>query len=349
MGPARPRTVALLEPPTRTALQVTRHAAEALSSLGHEAPVLSFQEGRLGRRLKLPGVAEGERAMLRRKLLSWLERVEPDLIFVCKGEYVSVDTIGWVRRRMKVPWALWFIDDPLHLDKSTSLSPHYDYLFTTDAASADSHRRAGAPRVEVLPYACHPPLHSPQALEPGEREALSSQVVFVGTINTAHRRDVLEALASFDLRVWGGTTERYIDPEGREMEGKLHLSEALLERLSGRWAWDEEVPKIYAASDVVLNVQHPDRLNMRLFEAPACGAFLLTDGRDYVGEFFEPEKEVALYDGLEDVAEKVAYWLSRPEERRAIAEAGRRRAHRDHTYQRRMEVVLKTCFSADAD
>lgn len=349
MGPAKPRTVALLEPPTRTALQVSRHAAEALQALGHEARVLSFHEGRLARRLALPGVAEVERALLRRKLASWLEKVEPELVFVCKGEHVSPDTIGWVRQRMKIPWALWFIDDPLHLDTSTSLSPHYDYLFTTDPASADSHRTAGAPRVEVLPYACHPSLHSPQALEPDEREALSSEVAFVGTINTAHRRDVLEALAAFDLRVWGGTTERYIDHEGREREGKLQLSEALLERLAGRWAWDEEVPKIYSAADVVLNVQHPDRLNMRLFEAPACGAFLLTDGRDYVGEFFEPDKEVALYDGLEDVAERVSYWLSRPEERAAIADAGRRRAHRDHTYERRMKVVLETCFGPEPD
>ncbi len=75
---------------------------------------------------------------------------------------------------------------------------------------------------------------------------------------------------------------------------------------------------------------------------------MLTDGKDYVGDFFEPGKEVALHDGTEDVADLVAYWLARPEERAAIAEAGFRRAHQDHTYVKRMESLVAACFVPEA-
>lgn len=344
---AKPRTIAVLEPPTRTARQVARHSAAALESLGLRVSSLPYYEGRIAHRLPLPGVDSLERAWGRRRILAWIESVEPDLLFVCKGVHVSAETIQWVRGRTGLPWACWFIDDPISLPTSTALSPHYDYFFTTDQTSAQAHRDAGSPNVEVLPYACHPTLHRPVSLAPEEETSLKSDVAFVGTINAVHRRDVLEALTDFDLKVWGGTTGVHRSSSGSLTKGELRLSDALHRRLAGRWAWDEEVTRIYAAAAVVLNVQHPDLLNMRLFEAPACGAFLLTDGRDYVGEFFEPELEVALYDGPHDVADRVAYWISRPEERAAIAEAGRLRAHRDHTYVNRMRTLLDTCFGPE--
>lgn len=327
---------------------MARHSALALESLGLRVSSLSYYEGRIAHRLPLPGVDSLERLWSRRRLLAWIESVEPSLIFTCKGEHVSTETIQWVRERTGVPWACWFIDDPLHLNTSAALSPHYDYVFTSDPSSAEVHRKAASSCVRVLPYACHPPLHRPVALTSDERTSLQCEVAFVGTINTAHRRDVLEALTGFDLRVWGGTTGVHVDASGSLRKGQLQLSDALRRRLVGRWAWDEEIPKIYSAAAVVLNVQHPDLLNMRLFEAPACGAFLLTDGRDYVGEFFEPEIEVALFDGPRDVAERVAYWISRPEERAAVARAGRLRAHSDHSYVNRMRVLLDTCFGQAA-
>jgi spore maturation protein CgeB len=342
------RSVAILQPPARTSLLVSHYCAETLRSMGHQVSSLLYFEDRLASRLPFGAAGAVERAWRRRKLLSWLERVGPELILVIKGARIAPSTIEWVRRRLAVPWACWFYGDPVSLYISTTISPYYDYFFTTDPASAEAHRKAGAARVSVLPYAIHPPLLRPLALAPEERTALRSEVVFSGTINSENRRAVLEALVDFDLKVWGGVGDEYVDDSRRLVKGELQLSEALQRRLVGKWAWGEEVPRIYAAASVVLNVQHPDLLNMRLFEAPACGAFLLTDGRDYLGEYFEPELEVALYDGPHDVADRVAYWISRPEERAAIAEAGYRRAHREHTYAHRMKVLLDTCFGPSA-
>ena len=348
MPSTKSRTIAVLEPPTRIALQAARHSAAALESLGHRVRSLLYKEDRLANRLPLPGIALLEGAWSRRRLLVWLERVEPELILVFKGARIAPSTIEWIRKSLDVPWACWFYGDPVWLPFSTTISPYYDYFFTSDRISAQAHRKAGSPNVNVLPYGIHPPLHRPVTLTPDERATLGCEIAFSGTLHSVNRRDVLEALADFDLKVWGGTSDQYVDTSRRLVRGELRLSDSLRRCLVGQWAWEEEVSKIYAAAAIVLNVQHPDHLNMRLFEAPACGAFLLTDGRDYVGEFFEPGKEVALYDGPEDVAEQVVYWLARPEERAAIAEAGRLRAHRDHTYAHQMQSLLETCFGPDA-
>lgn len=350
MSPTKTRTIAFLEPPIRTTLQFARYSAAALESLGHRVHSLLYKEDRLARRLGLPFVADAEQAWSRRGLLAWLEKIEPELILVIRALRIAPSTIEWIRRRLRVSWACWSYGNPLDVPPSTMLSPYYDYFFTADPHSARAHRDAGSPNVGVLPYACHPPLHRPVTLTPEERAALQCDIAFGGTINAAHRRDVLEAVAAadVDLKVWGGLSGMYRDYFGTEVHGDLRFSNALQRRLVGHWAWQEELSKIYSTAGIVLNVVHPDVLNLRLFEAPGCGAFLLTDGREYVGEFFEPGKEVALYDGPEDVAEKVAYWLARPGERASIAEAGRRRAHCDHTYVNRMQVLVETCFGPEA-
>src|SRR5262249_49096745 len=43
---------------------------------------------------------------------------------------------------------------------------------------------------------------------------------------------------------------------------------------------------------------------------------------------------------LRELEEKIDYYLAYPRERRAVAEASRARALRDHTYERRLEAML---------
>ena len=147
MSPSQARTIAVIEPPTRNALQVARFCAAAFESLGHKVHSHLYIEDRLAIRLPAPGVATAERVWRRRKLLAWLEKVEPDLIFVCKAERIAPSTIEWVRKRTRVPWACWYVDDPLMLPISTTFSPSYDYLFAIDHDSAQAHRDAGSPNV----------------------------------------------------------------------------------------------------------------------------------------------------------------------------------------------------------
>jgi len=81
--------------------------------------------------------------------------------------------------------------------------------------------------------------------------------------------------------------------------------------------------------------------NMRLYEATGVGTLLLTDSKQNLRELFEPGEEVVTYDGPEDLAEKIRYYLKHDEERRRIAAAGQARTLREHTYARRMKELVQ--------
>lgn len=79
--------------------------------------------------------------------------------------------------------------------------------------------------------------------------------------------------------------------------------------------------------------------NMRLFEATGVGACLLTDDGMNLTDLFEPDSEVVVYSSVDECVEKIRWLSEHPEQRRRIAEAGQRRTLRDHTTERRVEVI----------
>ena len=110
-------------------------------------------------------------------------------------------------------------------------------------------------------------------------------------------------------------------------------------------AWGLEMFRILRAARVALNrhigVAGPFANNMRLYEATGVGTLLLTDSKQNLRELFEPGEEVVTYDGPEDLAEKIRYYLKHDEERRRIAAAGQARTLREHTYARRMKELVQ--------
>ena len=59
-----------------------------------------------------------------------------------------------------------------------------------------------------------------------------------------------------------------------------------------------------------------------------------------LSEHFEPEAEVSTFRSVEELIEKTAYYLRNPGAAAAIAQRGRARAHRDHTYEIRLTELL---------
>ncbi len=76
--------------------------------------------------------------------------------------------------------------------------------------------------------------------------------------------------------------------------------------------------------------------NMRLFEATGCGALLITDHKDNLGELFEVGKEIVTYRSPEECVELVNYYSTHSEEAARIAAAGQQRTLTQHTYTNRL-------------
>jgi spore maturation protein CgeB len=117
-------------------------------------------------------------------------------------------------------------------------------------------------------------------------------------------------------------------------------------------AYYDQLPDFYPLSDVNFNatsLQMKGAVNQRVFDVPACRAFLLTDARRQMERLFEPGREVAVYGSPEEAGELLARYLADPAARAALARAGRKRVLAEHTYPRRMTelfAVMRQTFGA---
>lgn len=110
-------------------------------------------------------------------------------------------------------------------------------------------------------------------------------------------------------------------------------------------AYGRELMQLIAESRIVLNahVDSADGLagNIRMFEATAMGALLVTDACRNLSEIFEPEREVVTYSNTAEAVEKLRYYLQHPEERETIARAGQERTLRCYNSSIRAREVLQ--------
>lgn len=79
----------------------------------------------------------------------------------------------------------------------------------------------------------------------------------------------------------------------------------------------------------------------RCYGIPACGGFLLSDQRKHASDDFHPRSEWVEYDGLEDCAAMIRYYLAHFDQARAIAEAAHRRVVAEHTYLHRARRLMQ--------
>jgi len=119
-------------------------------------------------------------------------------------------------------------------------------------------------------------------------------------------------------------------------------------------AYYDQLPDFYPLSEINFNatsLQMKGAVNQRVFDAPACRAFLLTDARRQMERLFEPGREAAVYNHPEEIGELVARYLADPAARERIAAAGHRRLLAEHTYARRMTelfAVMRNTFGGES-
>jgi glycosyltransferase involved in cell wall biosynthesis len=84
-----------------------------------------------------------------------------------------------------------------------------------------------------------------------------------------------------------------------------------------------------------------DDINYRTFETTGCGTFLLTNYTPGLEKLFDIGKEIVVYNDLNDLDNKVKYYLENEEEREKIAKSGYERSKKDHTYFERSKKLIQ--------
>lgn len=108
-----------------------------------------------------------------------------------------------------------------------------------------------------------------------------------------------------------------------------------------------EMPIVFNKSLINLNpTSKPIRsgIPLRIFDLLACGGFVLTNYQSDLLEYFVPGEELEMYSSLEELKEKMEYYLSHREECREIADAGYKKAVKYHTYPIRLQEMFDLAY-----
>jgi spore maturation protein CgeB len=172
-------------------------------------------------------------------------------------------------------------------------------------------------------------LQSPDDTVP---QNISSPIYIVG--NALRRIHVLEHLQPFGLKLYGN--EQWLDVLGEH---------PLKECYHGPADPIRDVPDIFLSTTININIHSLHALhslNQRDFNCPLVGGFLLTDWVQGADEFFIPDEELVFYHSMDDLQNKVAYYLDHPDERQEIIRNGQARVQKEHTYPTRVPNILET-------
>jgi 2-polyprenyl-3-methyl-5-hydroxy-6-metoxy-1,4-benzoquinol methylase len=205
------------------------------------------------------------------------------------------------------PCAWWAIDTHLNFDWCRRKARDFDLVFAAQRDGASRLEAEGIAAAHWLPLACDPDIHRRFEIEKGH------DLAFVGNLFPGPRAELLDLLRRrFRSMVVGN-------------------------------AYFEAMARIYSAARLVFNRSIRNDVNMRVFEAVACGSLLLTNDLADNGQadLFRDGVHLATYREADELLDKAAYYLEHERTREAIAAAGRAEAQARHTYRHRMETLLE--------
>lgn len=129
------------------------------------------------------------------------------------------------------------------------------------------------------------------------------------------------------------------------------VSDLLRIQYCGSVDYWSEMPKVFRMSKINLNFTIPNiksGIPLRIWDVLGCGGFLLTNYQAEIPYYFKEGEDFVCFDGLEDLCEKVGYYLEHEEERKRIAWNGYRKVREKHSYIERIRTILDTVACEDA-
>ena len=81
--------------------------------------------------------------------------------------------------------------------------------------------------------------------------------------------------------------------------------------------------------------------NVRMFEVTGAGTLLVTDHKKNIHDLFEPDREILTFNSVTECIEKLKWAIDHPAEASDIAAAGRARTLKDHSVEKRVDLLYE--------
>lgn len=106
-----------------------------------------------------------------------------------------------------------------------------------------------------------------------------------------------------------------------------------------------EMPKVFACSKINLNPSLriiQTGIPLRAFDIMGAGGFLMSNYQEELLEHYENEKDMVIYESMQDAVAKIQFYLKHEDIRRKIVENGRRKTLEEHSLQGCIAKIFET-------
>ena len=276
------------------------------------------------------------------QVLDLAQTFEPDILLAFKGAYVQPTTLTTIRANGTALYN-YFPDTSAfaHGSLLPQTLPLYDCLFLTKRfLDRDLRARISLRESVFLPHGYDVELHQPWELDEWDHARYGHDVGVVATY-TRPKEELLSELVSqrpdLDLQIWGNQwVENTRSPNLRRF-----IQATPLIGTSYAKALSTFRINLAVMSGAVPGASRGDETTTRTYEIPACGGFMLHERTEEVLELFTEGKEMACFGTATELVDKIEYYLAHPEERAAIASAGRARCVPAYSYDNRMVEIIR--------
>ncbi|WP_295592752.1 glycosyltransferase [uncultured Methanobrevibacter sp.] len=244
----------------------------------------------------------------------WYDENEIDIAFVLRGlvdynpDYSNINI-------------MWNISHPDMI--SIEEYEKYDYIFISSEKYANKIKNKVDTNVSSLLQCTDPEVFYPEF-----DESIANEILFVGVTRGVYREIIKDTLkTNHDISIYGRGWEDYVNEK----------------YIKGLFIPNNELHKYYSSCKILLNdhwedMREEDFPSNRLFDALACGTFVISDKISSADTLFEGS--IVTYDTVGDLNKKINYYLTHEDERIKIAEKGREIVLENHTFDKRVSEIL---------
>lgn len=318
----------LLSAPHDRPFSVGQYLLKALRELEHDVEIFNYREAQ-----DLP-----------QELEEWVQSHRPEIHLLFQGEKFRPADIEWLKQR-EIYTILWNHD--VHADLPTwllELAGCHDFYFNIARGMIPHYRERGIENCAWLSEGVDPESYTFDAISAEERRRFETDAVMVGNISRFSsyrvRRKMIARLLGSGLKVqwWGPRIPR-------KLKNWAFLPSRVARSWGGRYIWNEDYAKVVACSKIFvardINPEIDCSVSNRIYAALGSGAFYLTWYNRGMEDLFVIDKEIVVFEDLDEMVEKARYYLDHSAERRAIAEAGKQRVLRDYTWKHRFQEMFE--------
>ncbi len=270
-----------------------------------------------------------------------LETINPDIIVAFKGSWIQLETI----KKMQAcdAWLCNFYPDVsfmCHKSLNIQTFSYYDHIFTTKSFGIkDFADHLGLKNVSFLPHGYDPSVHRPLNTKCDSELEQDIDISFIGTWSP-HKENILSAIAlklpAYTLRIWGNQWEKCTAVElqsaivGQGITGDFYAL-----------AIGKSKINLGLLSEKRVGASQGDQITSRTFHIPACGGFLLHERTAEVLTYFDENKDICCFSSVDELVEKLLYYLNHERERLQIARSGYERCLSENSLTVRAQAIIE--------